>query len=156
MHAARRPGNLTQNCSRRGWYRLAVSRSGRHRKSEGVDDVLHLRLTNECDSIEERNVSWRTNAVILSLRNLGRATGLNRLLSSALQRGYEDRFQATLLASVRPGDTVRDVGANQGLYSQRFSEAAGASGQVFALCPSCPQCEQRGCFFDTATPSKRA
>jgi len=41
-----------------------------------------------------------------------------------------------MLAAIRPGDVVWDVGANVGLYSRRFSDIAGPSGRVFAYEPS--------------------
>jgi len=82
-------------------------------------------------------MSWRTNRAVLLLRNLGRALGLNRLLGSLLGgRGYETRFQEAMLAAIRPGDIVWDVGANVGLYSKKFSDIAGSSGKVFAFEPS--------------------
>ena len=82
-------------------------------------------------------MSWRTNRAVILLRNLGRFLGLNRLLGSLLgRRGYETRFQEAMLAAIRPGDVVWDVGANVGLYSKTFSDIAGPSGKVFAYEPS--------------------
>jgi len=82
-------------------------------------------------------VSWRTARPVLALRNLGRALGLNRLVGSWLVKGaYEDRFQAAMIAAIRPGDVVWDVGANVGLYAGKFSDIAGPSGKVFAYEPS--------------------
>lgn len=82
-------------------------------------------------------MSWRTNRAVILLRNLGRALGLNRLFGSLLsRRGYETRFQEAMLAAIRPGDVVWDVGANVGLYSRAFSDIAGPSGKVFAYEPS--------------------
>lgn len=37
---------------------------------------------------------------------------------------YEDRFAELLLASIRPGDCVWDVGANVGYYTELFSKIA--------------------------------
>lgn len=82
-------------------------------------------------------MSWRTARAVLVLRNLGRTLGLNRLIASWLAReNYEDRFQAVMLGAIRQGDVVWDVGANVGLYSRKFSDIAGPSGEVFAYEPS--------------------
>jgi FkbM family methyltransferase len=81
-------------------------------------------------------MSWRTNRAVLLLRTVGRASGLNRQVAKLLGRGYEDRFQAAMLAAIAPGSCVWDVGANVGLYTKRFSEITGPSGKVFAFEPS--------------------
>lgn len=81
-------------------------------------------------------MSWRTSGLVLGLRNAGRVTGLNRLLATLRQGEYEDRFQEAMLSAVGPGDVVWDVGANQGLYSRKFSELVGATGKIFAFEPS--------------------
>jgi len=82
-------------------------------------------------------MSWRTNRTVLLFRNVGRVIGLNRPLGHLLGgRDYENRFQAAMLGAIRQGDVVWDVGANVGLYSQKFSDIAGASGKVFAYEPS--------------------
>jgi FkbM family methyltransferase len=41
-----------------------------------------------------------------------------------------------MLACIRPGDCVWDVGANVGLYSELFAAAAGTSGKVISFEPS--------------------
>ena len=41
-----------------------------------------------------------------------------------------------MTATIRPGDTVWDVGANVGLYSKLFSDLAGPAGHVVAWEPS--------------------
>jgi FkbM family methyltransferase len=82
-------------------------------------------------------MSWRTNRVVLLLRNVGRASGLNRHMAKLLGgEGYENRFQAEMLAAITPGSCVWDVGANVGLYSRQFSDIAGPTGRVFAFEPS--------------------
>jgi FkbM family methyltransferase len=48
---------------------------------------------------------------------------------------YEDRFSRALLAAVRPGDHVWDVGANVGFYTRQISGLVGASGSVSAFEP---------------------
>jgi FkbM family methyltransferase len=71
------------------------------------------------------------------LRRLGRTAGLNRAIAVLLKRGegYESRFRQTMLALVREGDCVWDVGANAGYYSRLFAERVGQRGQVFAFEP---------------------
>jgi FkbM family methyltransferase len=82
-------------------------------------------------------VSWRTNRFVLGARNLARRIGLNRLIASLVAgKDYEERFQAAMLASIRQGDIVWDVGANIGLYSKKFAAITGSAGKVFAYEPS--------------------
>lgn len=82
-------------------------------------------------------MSWRTSAAILALRNLGRRAGINQWLGARVgSADYEDRFQKRLLAEIRPGDCVWDVGANVGLYSTMFSGIVGPAGKVIAFEPS--------------------
>lgn len=82
-------------------------------------------------------MSWRTHPLVVNLRNLGRAVGVNRWLSALVAGpGYETKFQKTLFASVRKGDCVWDVGANVGLYTAKFAELVGLEGKVFAFEPS--------------------
>jgi FkbM family methyltransferase len=52
---------------------------------------------------------------------------------------YEQSFRSAMLAQVRPGDCVWDVGANVGLYSELFAAAVGPSGKVISFEPS-PAC----------------
>jgi FkbM family methyltransferase len=68
--------------------------------------------------------------------------GLNKWLASKRRAGYEDRFGADLLARVRTGDIVWDVGANVGFYTKRFAELAGPAGKVIAFEPSPANCEK--------------
>src|SRR5262249_37811826 len=49
--------------------------------------------------------------------------------------GYERRVDEALSIAIRPGDCVWDVGANVGLYTERFAAAVGGSGQVGAVEP---------------------
>lgn len=94
-----------------------------------------------------------TSPLSLWLRDVARRLGVNRVLGAWVhRRGYEERFGSTLLATVRPGDVVWDVGANVGLYSEQFLAAAGSSGKVIAFEPAgeCyDQLVRR--FADTAT-----
>jgi FkbM family methyltransferase len=82
-------------------------------------------------------VSWRTSRTALALRNIGRFSGLNRLLIIVFRgQEYEGQFQSAMLGVIRPGDVVWDVGANVGLYSSIFAQIAGPSGRVVAWEPS--------------------
>ena len=75
--------------------------------------------------------------MILRLRDLARLIGLNRVVGRWIHsRGYEDRFGSALLSAVRPGDTVWDIGANVGLYSELFVAAVGPAGKVIAFEPT--------------------
>lgn len=80
-------------------------------------------------------MSWRTSPPVLWLRNIGRMTGVNKLLASR-PSVYEDRFQSAISRVVRSEDIVWDVGANRGIYCAKFSELLWGSGHVFAIEPS--------------------
>ena len=75
-------------------------------------------------------MSWRTNPLVLGLRKLGRAAGMNRRVAALVQRGYEEDYGAGLGSCIRPGDTVWDIGANVGLYTRRFAALTGPQGLV--------------------------
>lgn len=82
-------------------------------------------------------MSWRTNSLILVLRNIGRTLGLNKQIASyLLGQGYETKFDNSFSGALRQGDCVWDVGANVGYYTRIFSEHVGEKGQVFAFEPS--------------------
>lgn len=81
-------------------------------------------------------MSWRTSRAVILLRDAGRMLGINRLIAAARGGGYEDAFQKAMLAAVRPGDTVWDIGANVGFYTTKFSALVGAAGRVVAFEPS--------------------
>ncbi len=77
-------------------------------------------------------------------RSIARRVGLTRSIQRLQRRlpgndGYETRVREALSAAVREGDTVWDVGANVGLYTQMFSSWVGPQGQVVAFepVPSC-------------------
>jgi FkbM family methyltransferase len=60
-------------------------------------------------------------------RSMVRRLGLVPLLDrfrSVWRLGYEDAFSRSLLAEIRPGDCVWDIGANVGYYSQRIASLA--------------------------------
>jgi FkbM family methyltransferase len=82
-------------------------------------------------------MSWRTHPAVTVARNVGRALGLNSLLSLVTtSRRYEAAFHDQVMGAIRPGDCVWDIGANIGFYTKLFSERVGAAGQVFAFEPS--------------------
>jgi FkbM family methyltransferase len=76
----------------------------------------------------------------LRLRSFGRRLGIFPPLVRALRKlsgaRYEQRFGAALLAAIRPGDIVWDVGANEGLYTEQFARRVEPSGHVVAFEPS--------------------
>lgn len=82
-------------------------------------------------------MTFRTNRLVIRLRDMGRVLGINRFLSN-LRRGekYEDRFETSLLENIRRGDCVWDIGANIGHYSAKFSKLVGDAGKVHAFEPS--------------------
>lgn len=80
-----------------------------------------------------------TSPWVLRLRGITRQLGLNRWIAVALSGGYEDRFGPALRAEVRPRETVWDIGANLGLYTQEFAAAVGPDGKVVAFEPT-PDC----------------
>ena len=82
-------------------------------------------------------MSWLAHPLAVRLRNLGRRLGLNRWLAGILAGpGYESAFERAVVAAVKPGDRVWDVGANVGLYTRKLSGAAGGVGRVWAFEPS--------------------
>lgn len=81
-------------------------------------------------------MSWRTNTLVLVARDIGRNLGINRLIASWLQKGYEENYDARLSECIRAGDTVWDIGANVGYYTLLFADRVGASGCVIAFEPS--------------------
>lgn len=77
-----------------------------------------------------------TSPWLIQLRAFTRKLGLNKIIARLLRRGrYEDRFGPALQAEVRRGDTVWDIGANLGLYSQEFLASVGEAGRVVAFEP---------------------
>ncbi len=83
------------------------------------------------------------NQFSILVRSLARRLGLTkliRMLSPA--REYEDKFSKALLADLRVGDTVWDVGANVGLYTLQFAQIVGSTGKVVAFEPNPTCCEE--------------
>jgi len=81
-----------------------------------------------------------TNPAVMTLRRFGRRLGILPPLVRAFRRfsgaSYERRFDDALLGRVAADDTVWDVGANVGYYTERLSLVAGRSGRVVAFEPS--------------------
>ena len=74
-------------------------------------------------------------------RRLGLISALVQIRSwiPGQRRSYEAGFDAELRRAIRPGDCVWDVGANLGLYTERFADQAGPTGIVHAFEPA-PSC----------------
>lgn len=82
-------------------------------------------------------MSWRTNGLVLMMRNAGRMVGLNKWIASwLLGGGYEVRYDQQFSIRIQPGDCVWDVGANIGYYTRLFADRVGGRGTVFAFEPS--------------------
>lgn len=82
-------------------------------------------------------MSWRTSGVFLSLRDAGRALGINKRLAPLLYgRSYESNYDKRLAGGIRAGDCVWDVGANIGYYTNLFSVRVGEQGTVLGFEPS--------------------
>lgn len=80
------------------------------------------------------------NPNAIRLRNLLRRIGVLWVLKRLRRRfgNYEDAFETRLVAAIREGECVWDVGANVGYYTSRCAAAVGASGRVVAFEPSPP------------------
>src|SRR5262245_44700515 len=95
---------------------------------------------------------WVTGSV--RVRSALRRAGVTRHLSavrSLLGSGvYEQSVDRALLPLVRVGDCVWDVGANVGLYTERFAKAVGPGGTVVAFEPIASTCrilQEQVCRF---------
>lgn len=81
-----------------------------------------------------------SNPLLCRARRLGQRLGILAPAQWAYRRirpaGYEERFGAAMLAEIRPGDTVWDVGANVGQYAVEFARAVGDAGGVVAFEPN--------------------
>jgi len=74
------------------------------------------------------------------VRSIGQELHILRHILNAYRRlsanAYEHKFHRALLAAIKPGDNVWDVGANTGLYTELFADAVGPDGKVIAFEPS--------------------
>ncbi|HEX6239569.1 MAG TPA: FkbM family methyltransferase, partial [Polyangiales bacterium] len=87
-------------------------------------------------------MSWLTGGLISestrlrsALRKAGVTGHLARLRNLLGSKDYELQVDRALSSLLRPGDCVWDVGANVGLYTERFAEAVGPGGKVVAFEP---------------------
>jgi FkbM family methyltransferase len=76
----------------------------------------------------------------MRLRSFGRRLGifppLVRVFRKLSGARYEARFDRALLEAINAGDTVWDIGANVGLYTDKFAQRVGPAGRVIAFEPS--------------------
>ncbi len=77
------------------------------------------------------------NAFSIKVRSLARRMGLIGLYHRLRpERPYEDQFHKALRSAVLTGDTVWDVGANVGVYTEQFCDWVGPQGCVVAFEPT--------------------
>ena len=80
--------------------------------------------------------SLLTSPVGLAARTVARRLGVTSVIVRLLNRGgYEAKFHAAMMAAIRPGMTLWDVGANVGYYTRQFADAVGPNGSVHAFEP---------------------
>ncbi len=78
-----------------------------------------------------------THPAMLGVRRTLRAMGLTAPLRKLLGgSGYEQKFDAAMMSAVTGARLVWDVGANAGLYTQKFADALSSDGRVVAFEPS--------------------
>jgi FkbM family methyltransferase len=81
-----------------------------------------------------------SNPALIRFRSALRSVGILRMIQTSplyrwISQGYESRFDAAMMASLKPGMRVFDIGANVGYYTQKFAEAVGPTGEVHAFEP---------------------
>ncbi len=81
-----------------------------------------------------------SSPTMLRIRSIGRRFGLFpplvRTFRSLVGARYEERFDNSLARAIRHGDVVWDIGANMGLYTEKFMAQVGPAGHVAAFEPS--------------------
>ncbi|HEX9198465.1 MAG TPA: FkbM family methyltransferase [Acidobacteriaceae bacterium] len=83
------------------------------------------------------------NPWIIKTRSLARRLGVIRLINRFRPLGkYEQSVHDALADAVKPGDTVWDVGANVGVYSELFCQWVGTEGLVIAFEPWAESCDR--------------
>lgn len=78
------------------------------------------------------------NTLLIRARSVARKLGILSQLKavhSVFHRGYEEYFDTALITHIQPGDVVWDIGANLGLYTEKFLEKVGSGGAVVAFEP---------------------
>lgn len=84
-----------------------------------------------------------SNPMLMALRRAGQSLGVLRpalrLWRTVSGHEYEDKFGERMIADIKVGSVVWDVGANVGFFTERFSSAVGKAGKVVAWEPS-PSC----------------
>lgn len=84
-----------------------------------------------------------SSPVVVRIRNLTRKLGLNKVIAGFLSsKEYEDRFGNAITNQIQAGDTVWDIGANLGIYTEIFSKKATFTGRVVSFEPIFP------CFLE--------
>jgi FkbM family methyltransferase len=97
-------------------------------------------------------VRWLRPAYINALDLLTLRRGIPRTLNNeetirvsvryrSIDENYEPGVYQYLKKSVRPGDTVLDIGAHVGIYTILLARWTGPHGHVFAIEPCCPTVE---------------
>jgi FkbM family methyltransferase len=81
-----------------------------------------------------------SSKLAMCVRNIGQELYGLRPIWNAYRRicanAYEHKFHSALLAAIKPGDNVWDVGANAGFYTELFANVVGSEGRVVAFEPS--------------------
>lgn len=81
-----------------------------------------------------------SNRFLLILRSLGRRLGIARPLLNLVRRlrprEYEAEIRSELVKRIRRGQTVWDIGANEGFYTDLLLKLVGPGGIVVAFEPS--------------------
>jgi FkbM family methyltransferase len=80
-----------------------------------------------------------SNPTLVKLRSIGQKLGIlrpvARLFRSIFRISYENSFDAEMMRQIKEGETIWDVGANQGIYTKKFAEKVGKEGIVIAFEP---------------------
>lgn len=117
--------------------------------------ILLRTIPHVMDGEVSRAMSSKWFKLKTEVRSLARRLGVLPLVQhlqhlAGNDRKYEVKFGRALREAIHEGDTVWDVGANLGLYTQMFSDWVGPKGHVVAFepVPSCfsTLCDQtQGC-----------
>lgn len=70
-------------------------------------------------------------------RNIGRSLGITRFIGKVLAHGgYEQKFDDALEKAITNYSAVWDIGANHGLYTDKFFKILGTRGKILAFEPN--------------------